>query len=144
MLNPALRFVKMLWASPFSLLGLALAAVLLAIGGKARWSEGALEVTFRPSLCDCGKRARALPFRGFVLGHVILAFTEEELAAIGPHERVHVAQYERWGPFFLLAYGASALWQLARGRRPYWDNHFEIEAREGAGSAAQALEQRDG
>ena len=37
-------------------------------------------------------------------------------------------QYERWGPLFGPAYLLSSLVQLARGRRPYWDNHFEREA----------------
>jgi hypothetical protein len=70
-----------------------------------------------------------LPFRGIVFGHVILAVIGEELRTLGPHERVHVEQYERWGLLFFLAYGASGFWQLINGRRPYWDNHFEVQAR---------------
>ena len=129
--NPRwLQLLKRLWASPCSALGLALAALPLAAGGSARWSAGALEVTYRPTPERCGRLARRLPFRGIVFGHVILAVTREELAVIGPHERVHVEQYERWGPLFLLAYGASSLWQLASGRSPYWHNRFEVEARE--------------
>jgi len=125
-----LKLAKLLWASPCSGLGLALAAIPLAAGGAARWSGGALEVTYRHTEARCGKLARTLPFRGIVFGHVILAVTREELAVIGPHERVHVEQYERWGPLFFLAYGASGLWQLARGRGPYWHNYFEVQARE--------------
>ena len=56
--------------------------------------------------------------------------TNEELFRIGPHERVHVEQYERWGPLFFLAYPLSSLWQILHGRSPYWDNHFEIQARQ--------------
>jgi hypothetical protein len=122
--------VAMLWALPYSIFGLACAAMLLATGGKAKWSQGALEITHRKCNSDCGRFAQTLPFRGFVLGHVILMVTEEDLACFGAHERVHVAQYARWGPLFLPAYGASSLWQLVRGCRPYWDNHFEVEARE--------------
>ncbi len=125
-----LKLLKLLWAAPCSALGLALAVFPLAAGGTARWSDGALEVTARQTKANCGKLARALPFRGIVFGHVILAVTKEELAIIGPHERVHVAQYERWGPLFFLAYGASGLWQLVRGRSPYWHNYFEVQARE--------------
>jgi hypothetical protein len=125
-----LKLAKVLWASPCSVVGLALAAFPLAAGGKAKWSQGALEVTYRESDADCDSLARALPFRGIVFGHVILAVTQEELACIGAHERVHVAQYERWGPLFFLAYGASSLWQLVSGRNPYRHNHFEVEARE--------------
>jgi len=125
-----LKLAKLLWASPCSAVGLALAAFPLAAGGTAKWSDGALEVTYRRTEACCGKLARKLPFRGIVFGHVILAVTREELAVIGPHERVHVEQYERWGPLFFVAYGASSLWQLASGRGPYWHNHFEVQARE--------------
>ena len=101
----------------------------LALGGRIARCDGAIEITYRERLAGCGRLARALPFRGIVFGHVILAVTGEELAKIRAHERVHVEQYERWGPLFFLAYGASSLWQLLRGRRPYWDNAFEVQAR---------------
>ena len=120
---------RLAWAAPCSLLGLCLALPVLLLGGRARWAQGALEVTWRAHLAACGPRLRRLRFRGIVFGHVILAVTADELAHIGAHERVHVAQYGRWGPFFLPAYTASSLWQLLRGRDPYWDNHFEVDAR---------------
>ena len=123
-------FVRVLWALPCTVVGLVFAALVLAAGGTARWFAGALEVTYRRSNAHCGRRARALPIRGIVFGHVILAVTQEELVAIGPHERVHVQQYERWGPFFFPAYLASGLWQIIRRRNPYWHNHFEVQARE--------------
>ena len=126
----SLKFAKLLWASPCSLVGLALATAILLFGGRARLKLGALEVTYRQSQAGCGKLSRSLPFRGIVFGHVILAVTAEELRSIGPHERVHVRQYERWGPLFFFAYGASSLWQLLHARSPYWYNHFEVEARE--------------
>jgi hypothetical protein len=125
-----LKAAKLLWASPCSAVGVLLAAVPVALGGRATWTRGALEVTYRQRLAGCGKLARSLPFRGIVFGHVILAVTDEELRRIGPHERVHVAQYERWGPLFFPAYGLSSLWQLLRGRSPYWYNHFEVQARQ--------------
>lgn len=130
-----LKLAKLFWAAPCSAVGLVLAAVPLAFGGKAKWSAGALEVTYRQRESGCGKLARMLPFRGIVFGHVILAVTEEELQRIGPHERVHVEQYERWGPLFFLAYGASSLLQLLRGRSPYWYNHFEVQARKRSSEA---------
>jgi hypothetical protein len=128
-----LRVAKLLWAAPCSVIGLLLAAVPIALGGKAVWTDGALEVTYREHHASCGKLARALPFRGIVFGHVILAVTDEELRRIGPHERVHVEQYERWGLLFFPAYGLSSLWQLLRGRSPYRDNAFEVQARERSG-----------
>ena len=129
------NFRKFFWAAPCSAVGVVLAVVLVAFGGKARWSSGALEVTWRDYLVGGGTLARKLPFRGIVFGHVILAVSGEELKAIGPHERVHVRQYERWGPLFFLAYAASSLWQIVNGRSPYWYNHFEIQARERSGEA---------
>ena len=131
---------KRLWALPCTALGLVIGAVPLALGGRIARFDGTLEITHRERLAECGRVARALPFRGIVFGHVILAVTGEELARIRGHERVHVAQYERWGALFFLAYGASGLWQLLRGRRAYWDNAFEVEARrlDAASTLAQA------
>jgi hypothetical protein len=118
-----------LWALPCTLIGLMAAVLPLAQGGRARWRAGALEVTYREHLAECSARAHRLPFRAMVFGHVILAVCNEELARLGPHERVHVAQYERWGPIFLLAYPASSFWQWLRGKDPYLDNGFEVQAR---------------
>ena len=120
---------RRIWAAPCSVLGLLIGAWPLALGGRIARRDGAIEITYRERLAACGRIARALPFRGIVFGHVILAVTSEELARIRAHERVHVEQYERWGPLFFLAYGASGLWQLLHGRRPYWDNAFEVQAR---------------
>ena len=129
-MNKHLRRVwGLLWASPCSVVGMVLAVLLLLAGGQARWSAGALEVTYRQSEAGCGRLASNLAFRGIVFGHVILAVTRDELLRIGPHERVHVEQYERWGVLFFFAYGASSLWQLLQGRSAYWDNHFEVQAR---------------
>jgi hypothetical protein len=130
---PVLLLLKRLWALPCSAIGLLAALVPLGMGGRAQWHRGALEVIYRPCQADCGPRVHGLPFRAIVFGNVILAVSGEELQRLGPHERVHVAQYERWGPLFLLAYPASSLWQLLRGRDPYWDNAFEVQARKLAG-----------
>jgi hypothetical protein len=125
-----LKFAKILWAAPCTVVGLAIAVIPLMMGGKVKYSAGALEATYRRTQAGCGRFARRLPFRGIVFGHVILAVTAEELQSIGPHERVHVKQYERWGPLFFIAYGASSLWQALKRRNPYWDNHFEVQARQ--------------
>jgi len=63
------------------------------------------------------------------LGHCVLGRTRTDLLRSRKHELVHVAQYERWGPLFFFAYGASSLWQLLHGRKAYWDNAFEVQAR---------------
>ena len=49
------------------------------------------------------------------LGHVVLGRSAAALAETRAHERVHVTQCERWGPFFLPAYAASSLAAWARG-----------------------------
>lgn len=54
-----LKLAKLLWASPCSALGLVLAAFPLAAGGTAKWSGGALEVTYRDTKGRCGKLAPA-------------------------------------------------------------------------------------
>jgi hypothetical protein len=124
------QILKSLWALPCSTVGVALAIIFLLSGGQARWSSGALEVTYRKDKDSCGRLVSKLPFRGIVFGQVILAVTQEELVIIGSHERVHVQQYELWGPLFFFAYGASSIWQLLRGRSAYWNNYFEVQARE--------------
>lgn len=124
-----LRLVKLLWASPCSLIGLLLALMLIVTGGRIDRMQGTLEVAFRKRLSHCGKLMKSLPFRGITFGHVIIAVTQEELERLRSHERVHVRQFERWGIFFFPAYIASSLWQLLRGRKAYWDNYFEVQAR---------------
>lgn len=122
------RFAGLAWASPCSLVGLSFAVVVLLCGGRARRRGGTLEVSMRRTMAR-GRLLRSMPFRAITLGHVIVATTPQELDRLRAHERVHVRQYERWGVAFFFAYAASSLWQLLRGRRAYWDNHFEIEAR---------------
>lgn len=123
------RIAKLLWASPYSLFGLLMAALVIIAGGSGKREQGTLEVAFRKKTAQCGKLARSLPFRGITFGHVIIAVTEEEMERLRTHELVHVRQYELWGIFFFPAYLASSLWQLMRGRKIYWDNYFEVQAR---------------
>ena len=119
-----------LWAAPASLIGLALAATLVAGRGQVYRHSGVLEVAGGPT---GWLLARGLPFSGPVaaitLGHVVLAVSVAALDATRRHERVHVAQFERWGPLFLLAYPLASLHAWLRGGHPYLDNVFEIEAR---------------
>ena len=68
------------------------------------------------------------------LGHVVLARSQECLDATRCHERVHVHQCERWGPFFVPAYLCAGLWAAIRGAHPYYTNPFEGEARRRSGA----------
>jgi hypothetical protein len=45
------------------------------------------------------------------------------------HEIEHIRQWERLGPLYLPLYFGSSAVELFRGRRPYWDNRFELAAR---------------
>jgi hypothetical protein len=123
------RLLKLLWALPCSLVGLVLALAFFVARARARVVGGAFEVVLRP-----GAGALAwLPFRCITFGHVILAIDGADLERLRAHEQVHVRQYERWGVLFFVLYAASSAWQLLRGGRPYWDNHFEVQARQRSG-----------
>ena len=56
---PWLQTVKLLWAAPCSAVGLAFAAFILMGGGRAKWSRGACEVTYRQADASCGALARS-------------------------------------------------------------------------------------
>lgn len=123
------RWPGYLWAAPNTLLGLAVGLVGIVGGGRIRLVDGVLEIhgrVLRRLL------ALAIPIVGgaaaLTLGHVVLGRDPDCLTRCRSHERVHVRQYERWGPLFLPAYFLSSLWALVRGRDPYRDNAFEREA----------------
>jgi hypothetical protein len=62
-------------------------------------------------------------------GHVVLGRDRRALEATRAHERVHVRQYETWGPAFIPAYVLASAWALARGGDAYERNRFERAAR---------------
>jgi hypothetical protein len=121
--------LRYIWASPNTLLGLLWAIAARLTGGGVSSHSGVIEA-------HGGLAAsvlRRLPFvRGgaaaITLGHVVLARTPEELDRTRAHERVHVRQYETWGPLFLPAYLGASLISAWRGLDPYLDNAFEEEA----------------
>lgn len=121
------RFLRYAWASPLSLLGMLIA---MACRAPLRRRDHTLEA--------CGGRLpRLLPRIGLgmrpaaiTLGHVILAVDQATLDRWRPHERVHVAQAERWGPLFPLAYAVASAAARGRGGDAYLDNRFEREARD--------------
>ena len=111
-----------------TLLGLGIA--LLAMVGKAKFQvlDGVLEVHGAlPKLL-----LRALPLRGGVaamtLGHVVVGQDSACLVRTREHERVHVRQCERWGPFFIPAYVVASVWVVLQGGHAYRDNWFERQA----------------
>jgi hypothetical protein len=120
--------LAILWASPWTLLGLAAGLAALVSGGGGRRTGRVLE--FHGGILL--RLLRRVPIAGgasaMTLGHCVIARTHADLDRSRHHELVHVAQYERWGPLFVPAYLASSVWLWFRGHDPYLDNPFEVEA----------------
>jgi hypothetical protein len=120
------KLLVVLWASPWSAVGLAIGALGLVTGGHVQARCGVLEfyggaVT---KLLEC------MPIHpiAVTLGHVVLGRVAAGLDVCRTHELVHVRQYERWGPLFIPAYLACSLVIWLRGGDAYRDNPFEREA----------------
>lgn len=128
-LRTPLRVIAILWALPTTLVGLFLLAIALVTGGRAALVDAVLEAH---GGCVGWVMRRMSPGRGgwaaVTLGHVVLGTDPSALLRTRAHERAHVAQCERWGPFFLPAYALASLWALTSGADPYRDNWFEREA----------------
>lgn len=104
---------------------------ILAIltGGRAKVVQGVLEV--HGGIVTWILRHGTLLKGGasaMTLGHVVIGRDESALDCSRAHERVHVRQCERWGPFFFPAYLLASAWTWICGRHPYLDNPFEKEA----------------
>jgi hypothetical protein len=129
------RIAAYAWAGVYTLVGLAIGVVALLSGATARRHGGIVEFgggglgrwmsRFRPPFV----------FTAITFGHVVIGIDDATLACARAHELVHVRQYERWGPLFVPLYLLSSFVQLVRGRRPYLDNAFEREARDGDAQA---------
>lgn len=124
----ALIVLRLLWALPCSAVGAVLALVVICLGGSARRIGHTIEVALSASDAAVPRWARSLGYSAITFGHVIVGQSHDVLAALRPHERVHVRQYELLGPIFLIAYPASSLIAWLRGNCPYHGNHFERQA----------------
>ncbi|HEY9398176.1 MAG TPA: signal peptide prediction [Burkholderiales bacterium] len=120
------KTIRYLWASPATLVGLLLASIACLMRADLAAVNGVIEVVGRggrlPGLLRC-------PFVAITFGHVIIARDRQSLEGCRAHERAHVRQYERWGALFFLLYLGSSAYEYLRGRRLYWDNYFERQAR---------------
>ncbi len=124
-----LRITTYLWTLPTTLLGLWLLPLALVTGGGARLVDGVVEihggiVAWLLAHCTLLKGGAS----AMTLGHVVLGRDRFLLDATRAHERIHVKQAERWGPFFIPAYLFGSALALLRGKRAYLDNPFEREA----------------
>jgi hypothetical protein len=124
-----LKPVLYLWAAPATFLGLSLLPIALLQGGSCRVVRGVLEV--HGGIITKLLR-RGLPWVGsgaaMTLGHVVWGCDRYCLDKSRDHERVHVTQYEKWGPLFIPLYLVASLIAYVRGLDPYLDNPFEREA----------------
>lgn len=125
------------WAGPFTLLVLVLLVAPLALlRSRVRLVSGVVEACGGPLPRALSRLLPGLSIAAITLGHVVLAQSEEDLDRWRAHERVHVAQWARWGLLFPFVYLGASLGARLRGRDPYLDNPFEQEAfREGTGPA---------
>ncbi len=132
-MRAVIHILAIIWASPYTLIGLVFGGVGLCTGGRVRVHGRVIEfygggvkwfVTHLPH----GQFTLAI-----TLGHTVLGQSDASLEISRDHELVHVRQFERWGPFMGPAYLLSSfvLWVL--GRRPYRDNPFERQAYEETG-----------
>lgn len=128
--RPAVQLLAILWASPYTLLGLLLGTIGLCTGTRARIRGRVIEfyggaVTWLLRQFFFGRGAAA-----FTLGHTVLGQTAADLDTVRRHELVHVGQFERWGPLMGPAYLGCSLVLWLQGRKPYHDNPFERQAYE--------------
>ncbi len=116
-----------LWVAPITLFGLFCALIAYWLGASVKRRFGVLEVAgnSRTPLL----RAISNQFDAITLGHVILGRNHGTLTRWRSHEHVHVRQYERWGVLFPVLYVFASFKALLCGKRFYWDNVFEVEAR---------------
>ena len=116
------------WASPWTSLGVGVGVIGLLSGGKMQRRGRVLEFyggAVSHLLCRTPLRSTVL---AMTLGHVVLGQDSATLDLSREHERVHVRQYEIWGPLFGPAYLICSLVLWLRGKDAYRDNPFERQA----------------
>jgi hypothetical protein len=126
--------MRYLWAAPNTLLGLLFVTLALVSHGRLAVVDGVLELhggLIARLLRRCTLRAGGAS--AMTLGHVVIGRDAPALAATRAHERVHVRQYEGWGPAFIPAYLVAGLWGWLTGEGAYRGNSFERGAVQEAG-----------
>lgn len=125
-MNKPFRLLTYLWTLPNSAIGLLFVPMSL---GKVHWVDGVLEI--HGGLAQwCLTHLVPLPggASAITFGHVVLGRSQWLLEQTRTHERVHVRQYEKWGPLFIPAYLLASLVIRLRGGNAYLGNPFEKEA----------------
>lgn len=120
---------RYIWTSPNSLIGLLFLPIVFFTNGGFQIVDGVLEL--HGSFISWALRHCVLLPGGamaMTFGHVVLGRDPEALSLTRGHERVHVRQYELWGPAFIPAYLVAAVWGLVTRKGAYYGNFFEREA----------------
>ncbi len=123
-----MKAALVLWAAPWSCVGLLLGLAGLATGGGVQWRRSALEFHGGAVRGFLNRVPNGEFIVAMTLGHTILGKNVAALDVARDHEHVHIRQYERWGPLFGPAYLLGSLCAWLRGRDPYRDNPFERQA----------------
>ena len=125
-----MRFILLtlqyIWAFPWTLLGLIIGSLGVLTGGGVQRQGAVFEFhggAVRWLLDRMPNQVMAM-----TIGFTVIGVTAAALDVSRDHEMLHVAQYGRWGPFFIPAYFLGSLWVRIRGGRAYRDNPFEVEA----------------
>jgi len=124
-----LAIIRTVWTFPTTLAGLLVCGICTPLGARWQFVDGVLEchsggvawLLEHATLLEGGALAMAL-------GDVVLGRTPEALDITRRHERVHVRQAHRWGPFFIPAYLVASLIAWLQKRGAYRGNVFEREA----------------
>jgi hypothetical protein len=119
------RVLAYAWAAPTSCLGL---VVVACAGARVAWRSGVLEAHGRGIALAFDMVAPGRGILAMTLGHVVIGRDGVALDETRAHERVHVAQCERWGVAFVPAYVCASAVAWLRGGDIYADNVFEREA----------------
>jgi hypothetical protein len=131
MLSGVATLLGILWALPLTLIGLASSIPIVLRRGRIYAVHDST-----PALLVRGPIADYLlehhpfgPMSAMAIGHVIIAEQRGLTKQILTHELAHVRQASLWGALFPFAYLAASLWAWLRGRDAYWNNPFEVAAR---------------
>jgi hypothetical protein len=124
-----MSLIRYIWTSPNSLIGLLFLPTVFFTDGGLQIVDGVLEL-HGSFISWVLQHCVLLPGGAWAItfGHVVLGRDAEALSLTRVHERVHVRQYEMWGPAFIPAYLVAALWGLVTRKSGYYGNFFEREA----------------
>ena len=111
------------WAGPNTCLGIVIGWLL---GGQFQIVQGVVEI--HGAHVAAALNRLWVPAMAITLGHCVLGQTPSCLDVTRSHERVHVRQYECWGPFFIPAYLIAWAGLTCQGRDGYRENPFELQA----------------